>query len=265
MAIEISKEYLKNLQYGTAKNLEARIQIHQRFSTNPEPFHAWIGNHMTFSGPVRVLEVGCGTGIFWRENLRRLAEGSSLVLTDFAEAMVAKTAQSFDQPWIRCELADMEALAYPDASFDIVNAHHVMYHAADKARAFAEIRRVLKPGGYLTLTTNSERHMRVVYDIGRQIDPNFPTDRIIDSFTEEVADIEVPKFFPKFEKFVQEDMLQVTDLEFLIDYVASGVTPRGMKVADDFYEKYAAIAKKEMDAKGYFEIPKRSALFICHN
>ena len=64
MGEQITKEYLKNLQYGTTKNLEARIKIHQLFSTNPESFHAWVGRHLPISGRIDVLEVGCGTGIF---------------------------------------------------------------------------------------------------------------------------------------------------------------------------------------------------------
>ena len=62
-----------------------------------------------------------------------------------------------------------------------------------KEKAFREIKRVLKQDGYATITTNSARHMRVVYDIGKRLDPNFPTDRIIDSFTEEIADEILPK------------------------------------------------------------------------
>ena len=91
MGTAITKEYLKNLQYGTTENLDARIKIHQLFSTNPESFHVWIGRHLTFAKPVDVLELGCGTGIFWKENLHRLHEGSTLTLTDFSPAMVEKT------------------------------------------------------------------------------------------------------------------------------------------------------------------------------
>ena len=263
MSAAITKEYLRNLQYGTTANLDARIKIHQLFSTNPESFHAWIGRHLAFTGPVDVLEVGCGTGIFWTANLARLPEGSTLTLTDFSEAMVEKTRAKFSGRAVKVEVADVEDLPYDDDSFGIVNAHHIIYHTDDKARAFSEIKRVLRPDGFVTVTTNSERHMRIVYDIGRQLDPNFPTDRIIDNFTEEVADEMLPKYFSSIEKHVQEDLLKVDDLRALIDYVASGVTPRGMKVADGFYERYAAIAKKDMDEKGYFGIPKRSPLYIC--
>lgn len=263
MAEEITKEYLKELQYGTTKNLEARIKIHQLFSTNPQSIHAWAGELMPIDGPVDVLEVGCGTGAFWKENLSRLPEGSTLTLTDLTEAMIEKTKSNVEGPFIRYEVAEIESLHYDDDSFDIVNAHHVIYHTNDKAKAFAEIKRVLRPSGYLTITTNSERHMRNVYDIGRQLDPNFPTDRIIDTFTEEIADDILEKHFSRIEKHVQEDTLKVDDVKFLMDYVASGVTPRGMEVADNFYERYAAIAKKEIDDKGFFGIPKRSPLYIC--
>ncbi len=263
MAQEITKEYLKNLQYGTTKNLEARIKIHRLFSTNPESLHKWVGNRISIEGSVDVLEVGCGTGIFWMENIGDLPTGSTLTLTDFAEAMVERTRQSFDQPFVSIEAADVENLQYRDDSFDIVNAHHVIYHASDKDKAFAEIKRVLRPRGFVTITTNSERHMRIVYDIGRQIDPNFPTDRIIDSFTEEIADGILTRHFSKVEKHVQEDLLKVDDLEFLLDYVASGVAPRDIPVTDDFYERYAGIAGAEIDENGFFGIPKRSPLYVC--
>lgn len=263
MADSITKEYLKNQQYGTTKNLQARINIHQRFGQAETSFHGYIGAHLPIDGPVNVLEAGSGTGIFWKENLSRLPQGSKLIVTDFSAAMVEKLAETFTEDFVSCELADIEKLQYPDDTFDVVNAHHVIYHASDKDKAFSEILRVLKPGGYVSITTNSERHMRKVYDIGRELDPAFPTDRIIDSFTEEVADEMLPKYFSKIDKHIQVDSLRVDDLQFLIEYVASGVTPRSMEVQDDFYDRYAAIAKAEMDETGYFEIPKRSPLYIC--
>ena len=66
-----------------------------------------------------------------------------------------------------------------------------------------------------------------VYEIGRNLDKNFPTDRIIDSFTEEIADKMLPKVF-KIEKKIEEEELRVTDWEILMGFVASGVEPRGI-------------------------------------
>jgi hypothetical protein len=101
-----------------------------------------------------------------------------------------------------------------------------------------------------------------VYEIGRNLDKNFPTDRIIDSFTEEVADKMLPQYF-KLEKKLELEKLKVTDLEILMDDVGSGVEPRNIRLKDSFYEEYSKIAKSEIDKKGYFEIIKRSPLYIC--
>lgn len=47
---------------------------------------------------------------------------------------------------------DMADLDFPDASFDIVIAHHVLEHIDDDATAMAELYRVLKPGGHAVLS-----------------------------------------------------------------------------------------------------------------
>ena len=71
---EISKQYLKEKQYKTTKYLEARIKIHQ-FTKNKIGFHEWIFNQYDLSefeknnDPIKVLDVGCGTGVFWKKNM----------------------------------------------------------------------------------------------------------------------------------------------------------------------------------------------------
>lgn len=51
---------------------------------------------------------------------------------------------------IRCE--DVQRLSYADASFDVITHTEVMEHVADDRRAFAELRRVLRPGGIMLFT-----------------------------------------------------------------------------------------------------------------
>lgn len=51
------------------------------------------------------------------------------------------------------EKIDITAIAYPDATFDLVLANHVLEHVPDDARALAEVWRVLKPGGHAVLQT----------------------------------------------------------------------------------------------------------------
>ena len=51
---------------------------------------------------------------------------------------------------VRCE--DVQNLSYADAGFDLVTHTEVLEHVADDARAFAELRRVLRPGGLMVFT-----------------------------------------------------------------------------------------------------------------
>ena len=74
MVLDVDKNYLKERQYKSSGNLEARIAIHERFRTNPESFHTWIWDNMELSQPMQVLEVGCGTGQFWVENYKHVDE-----------------------------------------------------------------------------------------------------------------------------------------------------------------------------------------------
>lgn len=261
--IDITKEYLKEKQYKQSQYLEARIAIHKKFSTNPESLHTWVWDRIHIQKPVKILDIGCGTAEFWKENYNKLPSGSFLVLTDFSEGMLAKAKKSVTGVHIAFEVADIDRLPYPDESFDVVMAHHVVYHAEKKDIALSELKRVLKSDGCVTITTNSNKHMLNIYEMGRSLDRNFPMDRIIDSFTEEIADELLPRYFRNIEKHVQEDFLKVTDEDTLIHYVASGVEPRNIELRSDFYDRYREGVRNEMKAKGFFGIPKRSPLFIC--
>jgi SAM-dependent methyltransferase len=99
----------------------------------------------------RVLEVGCGFGL---ETLRlaRLVAQSGFVAgcdlsSDFlAEARRRASAAKLD---ITFEQARVEALPYPDKSFDIVWSERMLIYVPDVARAATEMRRVLRAGAHV--------------------------------------------------------------------------------------------------------------------
>ena len=96
-----------------------------------------------------------------------------------------------------------------------------------------------KQTSFCSITTNSEKHMLNVYEIGRRLDKNFPTDRIIDSFTEEVAIIccqNILKWKKNWRRRTESN-----DWEILMGFVASGVEPRGIKLVENFWDDYKKI------------------------
>ena len=57
---------LRTGQYKTSNNLTARAALHQRFSTNPQPWPQWVFAELAPHLRGRVLEVGGGPGWLWR-------------------------------------------------------------------------------------------------------------------------------------------------------------------------------------------------------
>ncbi|OCL02900.1 S-adenosyl-L-methionine-dependent methyltransferase [Glonium stellatum] len=62
----------------------------------------------------------------------------------------------------QCGAAD---LPFPDASFDLVIANHMLYHLDDPGLAIKEFSRVLRPGGRLTVALNGRRHIEELLEI----------------------------------------------------------------------------------------------------
>src|SRR5262245_58153956 len=94
------------------------------------------------------LEIGSGTGYF-SLNLLQLGIVERLTATDISPGMLdrlAATAATLGVD-VTTVATEAERLPFEDESFDIVFGHAVLHHIPDVERAFAEFRRVLRPGG----------------------------------------------------------------------------------------------------------------------
>jgi SAM-dependent methyltransferase len=116
---------------ATPRNLRKRLALIER--------HA---------GPLakrRVLDCGCGAGEWVRALVARGADAFGV------ERDPRKLAQAAPAPALAARLAsgDLEALAFADASFDLLLANEVLEHVPDDRAALVEMRRVLRPGGRL--------------------------------------------------------------------------------------------------------------------
>ncbi len=100
-----------------------------------------------------VLDAGCGTGTMAIAARRRVGDGGAVYGVDAAPEMIARAGQKAARAGaaVTFQPALLEALPFPDAKFDVVITSFVLHHFPDDllARCLAEIRRVLKPGGWL--------------------------------------------------------------------------------------------------------------------
>ncbi|MCK2242229.1 MULTISPECIES: class I SAM-dependent methyltransferase [unclassified Crossiella] len=101
------------------------------------------------AGPYKhAMELGSGTGFFLL-NLMQGGVADKGSVTDLSPGMVEvalRNAKNLDLD-VDGRVADAERIPYEDESFDLVVGHAVLHHIPDVQAAFAEVLRVLKPGG----------------------------------------------------------------------------------------------------------------------
>ncbi|HEY7609995.1 MAG TPA: methyltransferase domain-containing protein [Alphaproteobacteria bacterium] len=107
-------------------------------------------------GPgARVLDAGCGTGVLTRLAAALVGPSGAAIGIDPGPKMIrrARRDATRTRSAARFELAAVERLPFPDASFDAVFLSAVLHHLTPdlKRTGLAEILRVLRPGGRLVV------------------------------------------------------------------------------------------------------------------
>lgn len=104
----------------------------------------------------RVLDIGCGEGWF---AAKLAASGAEVVAVDVAAEAVRRARAA--HPGLDVRLAEPEAeLTLPDCDFDVVWAGETIEHVPDTAGWLSELRRVLRSGGALLLSTPDHGALR---------------------------------------------------------------------------------------------------------
>jgi ubiquinone/menaquinone biosynthesis C-methylase UbiE len=250
--------YLLTRQYQNASNLEARIALHARFSTNTYGYYFWIFDHLDLPPHSRVLELGCGTGRLWLENVHRIPEGWDVTLSDFSPGMLQEAQQNLrhSQRPFTFAVIDAQAIPYEDESFDGIIANHMLYHVPDRPQALAEIRRVLRPGGKLFAATNGQAHLRELSSFVPEQSADFSHGLVFDL---ENGREQLAPWFSTIVLHRYDDALVITEAEPLIAYFLS--TRIASALDGQAQAELARRVEQELAAHGAIHVTKDIGLF----
>jgi ubiquinone/menaquinone biosynthesis C-methylase UbiE len=138
----------------------ARFFVNLRSGRASRRRFQWVRANLRFPGRPSCLEIGCGNGDFAAKIVGEL-QPAQYVATDLDPRQLEVARRHLIRLYpagipatLRLQLADMTALPFPEAAFDVVFAFFVLHHASPERhdftkvpQALAEVDRVLRPGG----------------------------------------------------------------------------------------------------------------------
>jgi len=246
--------------YIKKDTLSTRVNLHQKYSINKQGWNNWVFDQYNINENNKILEFGCGIGSIWKEKENVLPNGVEVILTDISPLMVEKVKENFFENKIfSYQLMNIQDVPFPDNSFDIVIANHLLYHVADIEKALSEVKRVLKIDGIFYATTVGKHHLMELEIIYRIYDNFCKFSYSGDlSFILENGHNILKNYFSVIDKRLYKDSLEVTDIKDLMDYIVSY-----NKIPNEIYQEIFGIIKKVIERDGMMKIVKNSGMFIC--
>lgn len=261
-------------QYQNASNISARIRLHKEYSTNPQGWFPWVyeqcSNAMksSFSTPLRILEVGCGNGALWAENLSQLPDNLHVTLSDISEGMIRDVRRTLS-PLVKGKstfdfrVMDCAHISYPDNTFDLVIANHVLFYCDDINQVCREIKRVLKPEGIFLCSAYGPTHMHEITDLVQEFDPRIVLsgEKLYERFGLDNGEKILRTSFSQVSAHRYEDSICLRSAEPLIEYILSCHGNQNQYLLDHYHDFRSFVEKK---TKKEFHITKDAGLFLCH-
>lgn len=249
-------------QYKNAKNLNDRISLHEKYSTNKQGWFNWLFNQIDFSKVNRLLELGCGNGKLWQENRIDL-RNREIFLSDISEGMVEEVRNKLGSDF-NCIVADAEKIPFKDSYFDTIIANHVLFYLNDLNLGLKEIDRVLKRDGILYCSTYGKNHMKEITEIVQNFDSRISLSNhsLYDIFGLENGEDILSKYFSNIQRMDYQDSLAITESKPLIDYIMSCHGNQN-EILGPRLNEFKEYIEELLENNGKIVVTKEAGLFVC--
>ena len=228
------RRLLRSAAYADDAKLSARQAIY-RFLERPWPSaEGRVLAAVSLRGDELVADVGCGNGNDARD-LLAAGFGGTIVACDLSVGML-RTVAPLGVPVVN---ADAGAVPLRDGAADVALAMHMLYHCPDIPAAVAELRRVVRAGGSLLVSTNARAHLQELREhwtaalstvLGSPVEPwraateRFPLEDAAAVLATSFGDVDVQR---------TDNRLLVPDPEPAVAYVESTRDLSGAAITDD--------------------------------
>ena len=267
----IDPKYLA-YQYADSEKLRIRIEAHERYSEDSQD--DWYPKYVAQLEPVpgdTVLDVGCGFGAF---HPALCAAGARVVALDYWSGMAREARQRASQGGLAVEVvrADAQQLPLVDNSVDHALASHMLYHIPDRQGALEEIRRVVRPGGRVLLTTNAADHSARLDELHEQAARDVGLTPSLDPVGRRFSLDDLPlvrSVFPNAELHRHPNAFLFPTVESVLRYYASGrvdaIEERDVEGSHRpaLLARMAELVGTIIEREGVFRVPKDAGSFLA--
>jgi ubiquinone/menaquinone biosynthesis C-methylase UbiE len=147
-----------------------------------EPYAIEVAKRIDPASVSVALEIAAGTGRVTRHIRDRIKASAKLIASDISEDMLAEAKKKLSHLDIDWQNIDAQQLPFSDNSIDLVVCCFGYMFVPDKPKAFAEVYRVLKPGGQFLFTTWDKLENNAASCISRTIAKEYLEEPLPESY-----------------------------------------------------------------------------------
>lgn len=276
-------------QYENASNISARIRLHKEYSVNQKGWFPWMyeegilpayctlmrgSMECTSENSVhpksvpektfRILELGCGDGSLWTENLSVLPENIHITLSDISEGMIRDVRRRLpsDENRFSFETFDCHDIPHPEESFDLVIANHLLFYCDDIHQVCDEISRILTSGGILICSTYGDQHMKEITSLVQEFDQRIvlAAENLYDRFGLDNGSALLSEHFTSVDLLRYDDAIEIDTAQPLVEYILSCHGNQNQHILDRYHE-FRQFVEKKVQKK--YRITKDAGFFLC--
>ncbi len=209
----------------TAKDLQTRIDIHEKYGTRN--IDEWTIEVLQPRAGMKILDVGCGNGkqcFLYSDATQR---GAEIIGGDISNELLDQARARNAQRGDRCTFVFLDfnqPFDFANDTFDIVSSAFAIYYASDLDFTFGEARRVLKAGGRLfvagPLPENKSMFYEIIKEASQKPIPPMPGSS---RFKSEIYQT-IARRFSRTELLVFENPILFPSVEPFLDYTRASLS-----------------------------------------